>query len=180
MSDSLDELLKTAAEKSPPRLGDPSQMAGAALATARRRRVGIRIAASVALLCVVAITVVLLRPRENSPPRQVAINIQNNDGPTIILSDLRQQIADQEKIVDELESADRLARAENRIAEYAAADQDPTERTAETMIAQANLVRDLGMADLAEADYRQVVDYFPDTLSAKIARKTLDSLNVKG
>jgi hypothetical protein len=158
--------------------------AGVRRAIARRRRARAGVAGMIVLAGVVRLGAIVEQRGERekvavTPPAPTAAK----SDPAAELAAIRTEIAVREKAVKELLVAERLERAAGRaeLLQALPADRAVAERAAAVVVWQADRgVRAGGDRGGAERAYSDVVRYFPDTVSAEVARRRLEELRKDG
>jgi hypothetical protein len=97
------------------------------------------------------------------------------------LARLDEQISAEEKKVADLLLAEKLNAAQTRLAEILPElKNDPTDRAAAAIVRQGDLLRESGLVSDAAGSYDQVVNYFPNSPAAVMAKQRLAGLESKG
>jgi hypothetical protein len=175
MDDPLQKLLRETDRPSRVAVRDACELSGRVLLRVRRRRMA-RAVASVAVIAAIGVFVLARFPRDRSgEPVQLARSDDSNA--------LTQRIDFQKRLVDALLASEQRRSAEQRLAsvQYPEASQ-PVERAAARVIAEASRLLESNQHSSAAAEkaFTQVIDCFPDTLSAETARKRLAELKNEG
>lgn len=100
------------------------------------------------------------------------------------LKDIRKEIAAREEYVSQLLAHEQIRRADRVEAALALAGVkpkgDPVERAAAAVVAQGDRLRNVGSGSEAAASYVSVVEHFPQTTSAAVARRRLEAIKKDG
>jgi hypothetical protein len=172
--DPIGQLLSQADAQARINVVDPKDLSQWVMRRAARRRAG-RALASAAAIVVVGVVVLARLPGKRLP--QVVVHESNAD-----LIALQHQVEFQERLVDRMIEGEQLARDQKRLVSISIPYEGPPgERAAARLISQANrLLESDSPPQAAERAYTQVIDSFPETISAQQARKRLAELRKDG
>jgi hypothetical protein len=155
---------------------DTATLAGQVLgrvAKRRRNRQG-AFAAAVVLMISIAIGSAAFMHDQKQQQQQLALANANE------LKQLHIQIASQQLVVDRLIAAEQRLHPREQTATLVVND-DPIERASAAMVLQADRVRDTpGLERQALGSYQQVIEHFPQTSSADLARRRAAELRKEG
>jgi hypothetical protein len=172
MGDPIEQLLGEADARTPVAPVDPGIISQRVIQQVHRRRVARSIGAIAAIL-IVGVLVTARWPREPQP----VVTIARLDD----LTSIRQQIDFQQRLVDALLASERQRRAEVRLAGIVVpSDDQPVERAAARVIVQAGRLLSSSDHDAVIQAYDQVIDSFPNTAAADLARRRLAELRKEG
>jgi TolA-binding protein len=187
-SDPIQKLLQeTDKQRSFAQVLDPVVLTDRVLKTRSRRR-NTRVVSSVAVIAL-SVTILWVANREKGiSTQQLAINAKPAANGRIQLDqelrDLQEQIAANDQIIRRLNAVETIQRADAEIARLQSRDfsvQDITERAASAVVYQTDrMYRATGQSASALQAYRQVIEYFPDTVSAEQARQRVADIERAG
>jgi TolA-binding protein len=171
--DPIQQLLQDADAATPPsRHVDAAAMADDVLRAHQRCRRRRNVGRAVVAMFIIGIAgiIMLANSRPAQPPRETALVPGANP------QDLEQEIQATEARISRMLAAERQQQADARLAALARAPtpHDITERAASAVLTQADrLVKTAGLTAPAERAYTQVINHFPDTHSADLARQRI-------
>jgi hypothetical protein len=146
-----------------------------------RRRQNIRVVGCVVAFVCLCITVRFATMPSSST--QLASTAPTAPAVDDQLNELRSQIAAQEQLVQQMLMVEQRVQDGARWASVARSpsDDEVTERAASAMVFQADRLRNVaGASETARRAYGQVIEYFPHTASAELARKHASEIRIEG
>jgi hypothetical protein len=171
--DPIGQLLSEADAQTRTPAVDANDLAQRVIDRVRTRRI-VRAATPLVAVAVVGIVVLTHRPSEvRRPVESVATNVD--------LNSVRQQIEFQQRLVDRMLQREQRRHNEAQLISISIpVDDPPVERAAARLISEANRLLESSGQQQAIKAYSQVIDSFPDTISAELARKRLAELKKEG
>jgi hypothetical protein len=154
---------------------DAATLAGQVLGRVAKRRRNRRRAFSAVGVLMIGITIGSAEFMRDQKQQQQLVVTNANE-----LKQLHIQIASQQLVVDRLFAAEQRLHPREQTATPVVND-DPIERASAAMVLQADRVRDTpGLERQALGSYQQVIEHFPQTSSADLARRRAAELRKEG
>lgn len=186
--DPIQQLLQETDQRRPAdSTSNASDLAGRVLKIRNWRR-NVRIVSTLALLLISGtLSLIVLRER-GSATQQLAMDGKASlQGPVTLdqeLRDLQSQIAVNEQIIRRLKAMETIERAEAEIARLQSRqfpEQEITERAASAVVYQTDrMYRSTGQSASALQAYREVIEHFPGTASAELAKQRVINIERAG